>query len=78
MTIDGAAERAKLGKSAISVGDWITIDGDSGKLFLGRRDTVVRRPEAELAEIARWRSQAGGSAVDAGSAQPRARRSALV
>ncbi len=57
MGIDLAADRATLAGHAISGGDWITMDGDSGRLFLGRLETVVTRPEAELAEIADWRSQ---------------------
>lgn len=58
MVIDIAADRAKLGATAICGGDWITIDGDSGKLYLGRHETRASRPEAELAEIASWQSQA--------------------
>ncbi|MGY3486052.1 pyruvate,orthophosphate dikinase [Bradyrhizobium sp. USDA 4011] len=62
MKIDAAGERAELGKAAISAGDWVTIDGDSGKIFLGRREVLTKRPEAELAEIAKWRSELRGSA----------------
>ena len=58
MTIDVAADRAQLAGTTISGSDWITIDGDSGNIYLGRRETVVTRPEAELDEIATWRSQA--------------------
>ncbi len=58
MTIDVAADRAELAGTTISGSDWITIDGDSGNIYPGRRETVVNRPEAELAEIAAWRSQA--------------------
>ena len=65
-----------LAGTTISESDWITIDGESGKLYLGRRDTVVTRPEAELAEIASWRSPDGGGARHGSIAQPRARRPA--
>ena len=58
MTVDAAADRAQLAGTAISGSDWITIDGDSGNIYLGRRETVETRPEAELAEIASWRSEA--------------------
>jgi pyruvate,orthophosphate dikinase len=58
MKTDVAADRAQLAGTTISGSDWITIDGDSGNIYLGRRETVVTRPEAELAEIATWRSQA--------------------
>jgi pyruvate,orthophosphate dikinase len=57
MTVDVAADRAKLAGEAISEGDWISIDGDSGHVYHGQREIVVTRPEAELAEVARWRSQ---------------------
>ena len=58
MAVDAAADRAQLAGTAISGSDWITIDGDSGNIYLGRRETVETRPEAELAEIASWRSEA--------------------
>jgi pyruvate, orthophosphate dikinase len=58
MTINAAAGRAQLGATAISEGDWITLDGDGGRLYLGRLETAVSRPEAELAEVESWRSQA--------------------
>ena len=58
MTIDVAADRAQLAGKTISGSDWITIDGDSGDLYLGRHDTIVTQPEQELAEIASWRPQA--------------------
>jgi pyruvate,orthophosphate dikinase len=54
LTIDAAADRAQLDGSTISASDWVTIDGDSGNIYLGRRETIVTRPEAELAEIASW------------------------
>jgi pyruvate,orthophosphate dikinase len=57
MTVDVAADRARLADTTISGSDWITIDGDSGNLYLGRRETVTTRPEQELAEIAAWRSE---------------------
>jgi pyruvate,orthophosphate dikinase len=58
MAIDVAAGRAQLADKTISASDWITIDGDSGDIYLGRHETVVTQPEAQLAEIASWRSQA--------------------
>jgi pyruvate, orthophosphate dikinase len=61
MIVDVAADRAMLGGTAISGSDWITIDGDSGKLYLGRLETAVTRPEAELKEVESWRVQAHAS-----------------
>ena len=69
MTIDVAADRAQLAGTTISGSDWITIDGDSGNIYLGRRETVVTRPEAELAEIATWRSRGRATTTTAAQAE---------
>jgi pyruvate,orthophosphate dikinase len=69
MTFGFAAGQARLGEALISEGDWITIDGDSGKLYLGHLDTIVTRPDAELAEVANWKNHAT-DAVPAKSLQP--------
>lgn len=78
MVVDAAAKRAQLGKSTISEGDWITIEGDGGKVYLGRKETVATRPEAELAEIAAWRAPDGGGARHGGTAPSSARRPATA
>jgi pyruvate, orthophosphate dikinase len=59
LTLAPETRQAQLGHATLSEGDWITIDGDAGQLYLGRGQTVETRPEAELAEIAKWRSQQG-------------------
>jgi pyruvate,orthophosphate dikinase len=56
IAIEPTAERAQIGGTTLCAGDWLTIDGDSGNLYLGRLETVATRPEKELAEVARWRS----------------------
>lgn len=61
MTIDMAANKAMLAGHEIAEGDWISIDGDSGHVHQGRHEIVVTRPEAELSEIERWRSQVHSS-----------------
>ena len=57
MTVEIAADRAHLAGTTISGGDWISIDGDSGRIYQGRREIRVTRPEAELAEIEQWRAE---------------------
>jgi pyruvate, orthophosphate dikinase len=57
MTIEAAADRAQLAGTTISGGDWISIDGDSGGIYLGRHEIRITRPETELAEIERWRAE---------------------
>ena len=60
MTIEVAADRAQLAGTTISGGDWISIDGDSGRIYQGRREIRVTRPEAELTEIEQWRAEHHG------------------
>jgi pyruvate,orthophosphate dikinase len=61
MTIDAATNRAQLASTTISEGDWVSVDGDSGGIYLGQHEIIVERPDAELAEIERWRGQAQGA-----------------
>jgi hypothetical protein len=59
--IDVVTGRAQLNRTTIAESDWLTVDGGSGRIYLGQLETVESRPEKELAEIATWRSQAGES-----------------
>ncbi len=58
LSIDVAAHCAQLGGAAIKEGDWLSIDGETGAIYLGRSEVVTERPEAELAEIESWRRAA--------------------
>ena len=64
--IDTDAQCARIGENMISAGDWITVDGNEGRLYLGRCEIVLRRPEAELAELSAWRDRSAPEAVVAG------------
>ncbi|MGJ4945239.1 PEP/pyruvate-binding domain-containing protein [Bradyrhizobium sp. HKCCYLS1011] len=57
MEVEPEADRARLGATQIVGGDWVTIEGDTGRIYLGRLEIVTTRPEAELAEVARWRNE---------------------
>lgn len=59
LKIDPAGTQAQLGSLNLAEGEWITIEGDAGELYLGRCETIRSRPEAELAEIAAWKAQSG-------------------
>ena len=43
------------GGTTLHEGDWISLDGDSGEVTLGRREIIAELPLAELAEIDAWR-----------------------
>ena len=68
IAIDIEAGRARIGRVEICARDWLTIDGDSGNVYLGRLETVTSRPEKELREVARWqaRSATTGAALSRG------------
>lgn len=62
LVIDGAARRARIGAETLAEGDWLSIDGEAGTVFTGRRAVVSEQPEAELAVVAAWRAAAGTAA----------------
>ncbi len=55
LTLDRPAA-ARLGSAVLKEGDWLSLDGESGEVFLGRREIARERPDAEIAEIERWRA----------------------
>jgi len=57
LNVDVAGHGASLAGTAIKEADWLSIDGEAGAIYLGRCNVVADRPEAELAEIERWRSK---------------------
>ena len=58
LEVDAARKRAKIDRTLIEEGDWISIDGDTGEVFLGQREVLTERPETALAEIETWRAGA--------------------
>ena len=55
LAVDVAGHCARLAEAAIKEGDWLSVDGEAGTVYLGRGEVVSERPEAELAELERWR-----------------------
>lgn len=37
-------------------GDWVSIDGGSGEVFLGQRKIVTELPAIELQQLDSWRA----------------------
>jgi len=60
LAVDVAQHRALLSGTTIKDGEWLSIDGGRGAIYLGRGKIVVDRPEAQLAEVARWRAAGAG------------------
>jgi pyruvate,orthophosphate dikinase len=57
LKVDVVSRSAHLAGAAVNEGDWLSIDGEVGAIYLGRCNVAVDRPEAELAEIERWRAK---------------------
>ena len=53
--INATNHSAEVSGVTLNEGDWLSIDGETGEIYLGRCDVAVDRPESELAEVERWR-----------------------
>ncbi len=58
LTIDENARRAEIAGNKIAEGDWLSLDGESGAVMLGRLAILSELPQAELAAIETWRQGA--------------------
>jgi phosphohistidine swiveling domain-containing protein len=56
LRVDEENHQARLADARITEGDWVSIDGGSGEVFLGQRKIVTELPEAELRELESWRA----------------------
>ena len=56
LAVDADARCAHLPLAVVREGDWLSIDGDAGTIYLGRGTILSERPETELAEVQRWRT----------------------
>ena len=63
LAVDVAQHCAHLPQTTVKEGDWLSIDGGVGAIYLGRGKVVVDRPETQLAEVARWRAAAADKAA---------------
>ncbi|MFI5011259.1 MAG: PEP/pyruvate-binding domain-containing protein [Hyphomicrobiales bacterium] len=56
LVVEAGMRRALLADASISEGDWVSVDAEGGDIYLGRLEVIVERPQAEFAEIERWRA----------------------
>jgi len=54
----GPATECEISGVRLVEGDELTLDGNTGRIYQGRLEVVRERPEAELAELTRWRAAA--------------------
>ena len=57
LRVDESSRCGAIGDKKIAEGDWLSLDGDTGEVALGRRSIITELPAAELAEIDGWRRQ---------------------
>lgn len=57
LLMDAEAGRATLAGTGLEEGDWISLDGESGEIFLGRREVALERPDADLEMVEQWRAR---------------------
>jgi pyruvate,orthophosphate dikinase len=57
LTVDAAGRSAQLAGTVIKPGDWLSVDGQAGAIYLGRCEVVVEQANAELAEVESWRTK---------------------
>ena len=72
MVIDGRAKTATIGSSVLNEGDWLTIDGTTGAVMIGKLDLIPPPSEqpAWLAEFLGWADDVKRLAVWANADNP--------
>jgi pyruvate,orthophosphate dikinase len=58
LSVDVGGRSARLGEAVIHEGDWLSIDGEAGRIYRGRLEIVSTQPEAQLKIVAAWRAAA--------------------
>lgn len=57
--VDLKARAIVLGTRTLREGETICLDAERGRVLEGEPEVVIERPEGLLAEVARWRAEAG-------------------
>ena len=53
LVIDAEKRTARLGEQKIGEGEWISIDGETGEVFLGKREIIADRLTGQIEELDR-------------------------
>ena len=64
LVIDAKALTATLGGTLLKEGDWVSVDGDIGAVYLARGTIETGTPDAELGAVARWREMADAEGAE--------------
>jgi pyruvate,orthophosphate dikinase len=55
LRIDAQARRCRIGDTVLREGEWLSLDGNEGRVFAGRLEPIRERPESLLRRIEAWR-----------------------
>ncbi len=58
LQVDPLARRCRIGDAALGEGDWLSLDGNRGRVLRGRLEVTRERPVAALARVADWQRDA--------------------
>jgi pyruvate,orthophosphate dikinase len=61
LEVEPAARRAKLAGRLLDEGDFLSLDGERGEIFIGRREVIRERPEALLARLRSWQQESAAT-----------------
>ncbi|MEJ0051551.1 MAG: PEP/pyruvate-binding domain-containing protein [Methylovirgula sp.] len=56
LEVDPSHQKARIAGNDIHEGDWLSIDGGTGEIYLGHGQISTEESKAELDEIARWKN----------------------
>jgi pyruvate, orthophosphate dikinase len=60
LMVDEVGRAVRIGDRALTEGEFLSIDGNDGTIYLGRLAVVTERPERELAVIKSWQAAERG------------------
>jgi pyruvate,orthophosphate dikinase len=63
LDIDLATRTCRIGETLLEEGAPICLDGNTGRVLSGRPELTVDRPEADIAEMERWRKLSNRTAA---------------
>jgi pyruvate, orthophosphate dikinase len=70
LDIDYSQQQFNVNGTTVTKGEWITVDGSTGRVFLGQVPTVQPKPDEDFRELMRWADEFRRLRVRANSDTP--------
>ena len=68
LAVDAVQGSCRIGTNAVNEGDWLSIDGGTGSVYVGRGEIAADQPAFDREEIACWRRQAAAVTAERSTA----------